>query len=97
MEQERKRPAAYKGYEFHVRDVDNIPDLHGNPTDAKLVLFIGGNHFFVLPQLVAGFEKLHPELAVHIYYETLLPGKDTFDVAALIHSMPRARVQSDIQ
>ena len=67
-------PATNKGYEFHVPDVDNIPDLHGNPTDAKLVLFIGGNQFFVLPQLVAGFEKLHPELAGHIYYETLPPG-----------------------
>jgi molybdate transport system substrate-binding protein len=67
-------PASSKGYEFHVPDVDNIPDLHGNPTDAKLVLFIGGNQFFVLPQLVSGFEKLHPELVGHIYYETLPPG-----------------------
>jgi molybdate transport system substrate-binding protein len=67
-------PASSKGYEFHVPDVDNIPDLHGNPADAKLVLFIGGNQFFVLPQLVSGFEKLHPELAGHIYYETLPPG-----------------------
>ena len=67
-------PAASKGYEFHVPDVDNIPDLHGNPADAKLVLFIGGNQFFVLPQLVAGFVKLHPELAGLIYYETLPPG-----------------------
>ncbi len=67
-------PAANKGYEFHVPDVDNIPDLHGNTANAKLVLFIGGNQFFVLPQLVAGFEKLHPELAGRIYYETLPPG-----------------------
>lgn len=67
-------PTLNKGYEFHVPDVDNIPDLHGNPADAKLVLFIGGNQFFVLPQLVAGFERLHPELAGHIYYETLPPG-----------------------
>jgi ABC-type molybdate transport system, periplasmic component len=67
-------PATSKGYEFHVPDVDNIPDLHGNPTNAKLVLFIGGNQFFVLPQLVAGFVKLHPELDGRIYYETLPPG-----------------------
>ena len=67
-------PAANKGYEFHVPDIDNIPDLHGNPADAKLVLFIGGNQFFVLPQLVAGFVKLHPELEGRIFYETLPPG-----------------------
>ncbi len=67
-------PASSKGEEFHVPDVDNIPDLHGNPVGAKLVLFIGGNQFFVLPQLVAGFVRLHPELAGKIFYETLPPG-----------------------
>lgn len=67
-------PASTKGLVFHVDDVDNIPDLHGNPQDAKLVLFIGGNQFFVLPRLIAGFEKQHPELAGHIFYETLPPG-----------------------
>lgn len=67
-------PAAAKGFVFHVDEVDNIPDMHGNPQDAKLVLFIGGNQFFVLPRLIAGFEKQHPELAGVIFYETLPPG-----------------------
>ncbi len=67
-------PATNKGYVFPVEDVDNVPDLHGNPEGAKLVLFIGGNQFFVLPQLIAGFEKQHPELRGRIYYETLPPG-----------------------
>jgi ABC-type molybdate transport system substrate-binding protein len=67
-------PAATKGYVFHVEDIDNVPDLHGNPEDARLVLFIGGNQFFVLPRLIAGFEKQHPDLAGHIFYETLPPG-----------------------
>jgi len=67
-------PATDKGYVFQVDSIDNVPDLHGNPADAKLVLFIGGNQFFVLPRLIAGFEKLHPELAGHIFYETLPPG-----------------------
>jgi ABC-type molybdate transport system substrate-binding protein len=67
-------PAATKGYIFHVEDIDNVPDLHGNPADARLVLFIGGNQFFVLPRLIAGFEKQHPDLAGHIFYETLPPG-----------------------
>ena len=71
---QRNDPARSQGYVFHVPDVDNVPDLHGNPADARLVLFIGGNQFFVLPQLVAAFEAQHPELAGHIFYETLPPG-----------------------
>lgn len=70
----RNNPAADKGYVFQVPDVDNVPDLHGNPEDAKLVLFIGGNQFFVLPELVVAFEKQHAELRGHIFYETLPPG-----------------------
>lgn len=67
-------PAANKGYEFQVPDVDNVPDLHGNPANARLVLFIGGNQFFVLPRLIDGFVALHPELRGAIFYETLPPG-----------------------
>src|ERR1700758_886681 len=65
-------PACQQGYIFRVPDVDNVPDLHGNPSDAKLVIFIGGNQFFVLPQLITAFEHHHPELKRHIFYETLL-------------------------
>ena len=67
-------PALPKGYVFRVADVDNVPDLHGNPCDAKLVLFVGGNQFFALPQLVSTFELKHPELKGRIFYETLPPG-----------------------
>lgn len=67
-------PARDRGFVFHVPDVDNVPDLHGNPSNARLVLFIGGNQFFVLPQLIAAFEAHHPELTGHIFYETLPPG-----------------------
>ena len=72
--QGRNAPAAQTGYVFHVPDVDNVPDLHGNPCNARLVMFIGGNQFFVLPQLISAFEAQHPELKGHIYYETLPPG-----------------------
>jgi ABC-type molybdate transport system substrate-binding protein len=66
-------PAA-QGYVFQVPGVDNVPDLHGNPCDARLVLFIGGNQFFVLPRLVSAFEQQHPDLKGRIFYETLPPG-----------------------
>lgn len=67
-------PWVSQGYIFEVPVVDNVPDLHGNPAGAKLTLFIGGNQFMVLPQLVEAFERIHPELRGHIYYETLPPG-----------------------
>jgi ABC-type molybdate transport system substrate-binding protein len=72
--QGKNNPAPEKGYIFQVEDVDNVPDLHGNPNGAQLVLFIGGNQFMVLPELIGGFEKLHPELRGRIFYETLPPG-----------------------
>ncbi len=70
----RNNPAADKGFIFQVPDIDNVPDLHGNSEGARLVLFIGGNQFFVLPDLIAAFTSHHPELAGHIFYETLPPG-----------------------
>ena len=70
----RNDPATQQGFVFQVDNVDNVPDLHGNPCNAKLVLFIGGNQFFALPQLVAAFEQEHPDLKGLIFYETLPPG-----------------------
>ena len=67
-------PASAKGYVFQVEGVDSVPDLHGNPAGARLVLFIAGNQFMALPKLIAGFEHQHPELRGRIFYETLPPG-----------------------
>lgn len=67
-------PALNKGEVLGAEDIDNVPDLHGNPMDALLVLFVGGNQFFVMPRLVADFEVMHPEMRGRIFYETLPPG-----------------------
>jgi Bacterial extracellular solute-binding protein len=67
-------PASDKGYEFQVPDIDNVPDLHGNPNQARLVLFVGGNQFMVMPALIRAFEAEHPDLRGRIFYETLPPG-----------------------
>jgi ABC-type molybdate transport system substrate-binding protein len=75
-------PALDKGYEFQVPDIDNVPDLHGNPNQALLVLFVGGNQFMVMPALIRAFEAEHPELRGHIFYETLPPGILTKQIAA---------------
>jgi len=70
----QNNPAGYKGYVFEVPVINNVPDLHGNPGNARLVLFIAGNQFMVLPRLIQAFEAQHPELQGRIYYETLPPG-----------------------
>jgi ABC-type molybdate transport system substrate-binding protein len=66
--------AAERGLEFTVPEVDNLPDFHGNPIDAKLVLYVGGNYFFALAPLVRAFESQNPDLKSRIFWETLPPG-----------------------
>ncbi len=66
--------AAVRGLEFTVPEVDDLADFHGNPLDAKLVLYVGGNYFFAMAPLVAAFEQMHPEYKGRIYWETIPPG-----------------------
>ena len=67
-------PAVRRGLEFTVPEVDDLPDFHGNPCNARLTIFVGGNYYFAMAPLVAAFEKTHPELRGEIYYETIPPG-----------------------
>lgn len=69
-----RNPSAEKGTIFETGDIDNMPDFHGNPMAAEFVIFAGGNYFFALDELVAAFEKAHPELRGRIFYETIPPG-----------------------
>ncbi len=67
-------PARHKGLAFTVPEVDDLADFHGDPQNAKLILYIGGNYYFAVAPLVAMFEKEHPGLRGRIYSETLPPG-----------------------
>jgi molybdate transport system substrate-binding protein len=66
--------ATNRGLEFTVPQVDDLADFHGDITDPKLVLYVGGNYFFAMAPLVAEFEKEHPEYKGRIYWETIPPG-----------------------
>jgi molybdate transport system substrate-binding protein len=66
--------ATDRGLAFTVPDVDDLADFHGDLTDPKLVLYVGGNYFFAMAPLVAAFEQQHPDLKGRIYWETLPPG-----------------------
>lgn len=58
---------------FTVPPVDQVLDLHGDPTGAQLVIFMAGNQYMVMPRLLAAFRKQHPEVR-DVFYETLPPG-----------------------
>jgi len=66
--------ASQRGLEFTVPDADNLADFHGSPMDPKLALFVGGNYYFAMAQLVEKFEQLHPEFKGRVYWETIPPG-----------------------
>ncbi len=65
---------ANRGFEFTVPEVDVLADFHGDLTDPKLVLFVGGNFFFAMAPLVDAFEAAHPEYKGRIFWETIPPG-----------------------
>lgn len=48
---------------------------------AELVLFMAGNQFMVMPELIAAFQKEHPEVR-NIYCETLPPGLELKQILA---------------
>ncbi|MDI6727609.1 MAG: substrate-binding domain-containing protein [Thermodesulfovibrionales bacterium] len=59
--------------ELTVPPVDNVLDLHGDPLRADLVIFLNGNQWMVMDELLAAFYQEHPEVK-HIFYETIPPG-----------------------
>jgi molybdate transport system substrate-binding protein len=71
---EENTDATHRGLSFTVPEVDDLADFHGNLSDPKLVLYVGGNYFFAMAPLVAAFEQQHPEFKGKIYWETIPPG-----------------------
>ncbi len=70
----RNNDATKRGFEFTVPEVDDLADFHGNVTDPKLVLYVGGNYFFAMAPLVEAFEQAHPDYKGRLYWETIPPG-----------------------
>ncbi len=57
-----------------VPPMDDVVDLHGDPCAAELVLFMNGNQFMAMDDVVAAFSAEHPEVA-EVFFETIPPGK----------------------
>ena len=66
--------AINRGLEFTVPEVDVLADFHGDLSNPRLVLYVGGNYFFAMAPLVKAFEDSHPEFKGRIYWETIPPG-----------------------
>ena len=66
--------AANRGFKFTVPEADDLADFHGDISDPKLVLYVGGNYYFAMAPLVSEFEKEHPSYQGRIYWETIPPG-----------------------
>lgn len=58
-------------------DLHPLENVHG----ADLVLFVAGNQFMVMPELMAAFQQQHPEVE-NIFYETLPPGLELRQILA---------------
>ena len=54
---------------------DRGDDLHGlaHADDCDLAMFMAGNQFMAMPELVAAFQEENPEIR-RVYYQTLPPG-----------------------
>jgi len=59
--------------ELTMPPVDNVMDLHGDPCSADLVVFLNGNQWMVMEDLLNAFRQRHPDFG-NIFYETLPPG-----------------------
>lgn len=66
-----------------VIPAERSDDLHNSAhiQDADLVLFMAGNQFMAMPDLITAFQKEHPEIR-KIFYETLPPGLELKQILA---------------
>ena len=69
--------------EYPVIPKDRGADLHNleYADSADLVLFMAGNQFMLMPELVNAFQMAHPEVET-IVYETLPPGLELNQILA---------------
>lgn len=82
---------------FTIEGVDNLPDIYGDINDPQLVIFMGGNQFMVLDDLLAAFKIKHPQYQ-RIFVETLPPGLlfEQIKTGELVIGNMRITVRPDI-
>jgi len=85
------------GKNFTVEGIDNVPDLYGDINDPQLVLFLSGNQYMVVPDLVRAFQAAYPKYQ-RVFVETLPPGilADQIEQGALVVGNMRVTLKPDI-
>jgi molybdate transport system substrate-binding protein len=85
------------GKNFTVDEIDNVPDLYGDINDPQLVLFLSGNQYMVVPDLVRAFQTSYPKYR-RIFVETLPPGimADQIEQGALVVGNMRVTLKPDV-
>jgi hypothetical protein len=67
--------AAQAFFERTVAETEIVGQFHGDPMTADLRLYMAGNQFVVMDQLVEAFQVKHPEVE-EIFYVTIPPGQE---------------------
>lgn len=66
---------AWAAFQRTVSETEIVGQFHGDPMTADLRLYMAGNQFVVMDQLVARFKELHPAVE-EIFYVTIPPGQE---------------------
>jgi molybdate transport system substrate-binding protein len=65
-------PPPEDGLNFTVPGIDNVPDLQGDVNDPQLTVFLAGNQYMVVRDLMLGFRGAYPQYQ-RVFVETLPP------------------------
>jgi len=90
-------PPPGDGKNFTVPGIDNVPDLQGDVNDPDLVVFLAGNQYMVVRDLVLAFKEAYPAYQ-RVFVETLPPGVlvQQIEQGALIVGNLRISLKPDV-
>jgi ABC-type molybdate transport system substrate-binding protein len=90
-------PPPENGKNFTVPGIDNVPDLQGDVNDPDLVVFLAGNQYMVVRDLVRAFKDAHSAYQ-RVFVETLPPGVlvEQIEQGALVVGNLRVTLKPDI-
>lgn len=90
-------PPPEDGKNFTVPGIDNVPDLQGDVNDPNLVVFLAGNQYMVVRDLVLAFKEAYPAYQ-RVFVETLPPGVmvQQIEQGALIVGNMRITLKPDV-
>jgi ABC-type molybdate transport system substrate-binding protein len=90
-------PPPEDGLNFTVPEVDNVPDLQGDINDPQLTVFLAGNQYMVVRELIEAFRAAHSQYR-RVFVETLPPGilARQIEQGALIVGNLRVTLKPDV-